>query len=250
MLGVEAAAVGEALDGLPAQIADIATRAADRTARRLGLIGLGIAVVSSILTTVVWLSVSAELDANTAADRSSQQQTDAALQRLAEANRALEDRGQAPVTVPDDPDPADAIAAAVLAQVLQQLPPGPSADQVADRLAAAVLADVLGDVRPALAAQAAAYLAANPPQPGRDGEDGQSPPCLSEPTRCQGRDGATGPAGQVGMTGPTGPQGPAGEQGPQGDPGEPGQPCPPGYSQQPVTYGLGTPGVGCVADDL
>lgn len=193
------------LDEFPRQMRRIAAQAGNRQARIIGAVTIIIAILVALIASWVAISIAQDARSTSAA---TQQQVDAALVKLQEANRALEARGQQPVQPPPDPDPAGAIAAAVLAQVLAQLPPSPTAEQVADRLTAAVLADVLGELRPEVARQTAAYLAANPP---RDGKDGETPPCFFEPTQCRGEKGETGE------------QGPQGEQ---GEPGEPGEPAP------------------------
>lgn len=54
--------------------------------------------------------------------------------------------------------------------------------------------------------------------PGPAGRDGQTPPCMSEPTQCRGTDGANGKDG---------------EEGPQGPPGPT---CPNGYTAASRTY--------------
>jgi len=64
-------------------------------------------------------------------------------------------------------------------------------------------------------------LAENPP---KDGKDGESPPCLSEPRQCRGDDGVPGAAGAEGPTGPAGascPEGYAFAPGPKLLPTEP-----------------------------
>lgn len=195
------------LDQLPQRVQRIATAtataagraAADRRSRAWGVAGIAAAVLVSLASSLVAFTALRDSAANSIAITATQQQVDAALDRLNTANRALEARGQPPVQAPPDPDPTSAIAAAVLAQVLEQLPPSPTADQVADRISAAVLADILGEIRPEVARQTAAYLAANPPQ---DGADGRDPPCLDEPRQCRGETGETGAMGPPGPPGP------------------------------------------------
>lgn len=91
---------------------------------------------------------------------------------------------------------------------------------------------------------------------GRDGADGQSPPCLSEPDQCHGPQGETGETGAKGDPGTPGPQGDKGDKGDQGDPGRPGEPgptCPDGYEPRSavITAPDGTTydGIACVRPD-
>lgn len=182
-----------------------------------------VAIVVSIATSSIAYSVaanaSARADQGVAIGQSAQRTIDDALAKLAEANKELEARGQAPVTTPPDPDPSEAIQAAVLAKVLAQLPKAPTAEQVAAILQPAVAAQVTGPSRDALASLVASYFAQNPTaaqiqaavndflsrnppapgpkgDPGRDGDKGEkgdkgdSPPCLEEASACRGADGA------------------------------------------------------------
>lgn len=196
----------------------IATRAARKESRRYGLWGVLFAVLMSLAVSLVAVSWAAKAD--TTAEQASQsaqaaQHTiDAALAELAAANKQLQERGQAPVQVAPNPDPSDAIQAAVLAKVLAQLPATPTAQQVAAQLQPAVVDAVAN--RSVLAQLVADYLAVNkPPGPtqeqiqaavdqriaenpphdgvnGRDGKDGESPPCLFESAQCRGVDGKNG----------------------------------------------------------
>lgn len=180
-----------------------------------------VAIVVSIATSSIAYSVAASAaaraDQGVAIGQSAQRTIDDALGKLAEANKELEARGQAPVTTDPDPDPSEAIQAAVLAKVLAQLPAPPAtptAEQVAAVLRPTVVAQVTGPNRDTLAALVADYLAPsgpataaiqaavdrayaqNPPKNGIDGRDGdkgepgQAPSCLSEPDQCQGKPGA------------------------------------------------------------
>lgn len=230
-----AAEAGRAEEALPRRIREIAGKAGgeagSRVARRIGLIGAILAALMSVAISTVALNTSADAKATAAT-------VSAALERLAQANNTLESRGQEPVPTPPTPDPTDAIAAAVLAQVLASLPATPTADDVAAQLRSAVTANVMGPAMDRLAAEVSNYFARNPPRQGpapspaeiqaavdrryaanppRDGEDGLSPPCLSEPRQCRGEDGTNGANGTNGTNGQDGadstvpgPQGPSG----------------------------------------
>ncbi|MBW0088217.1 collagen-like protein [Pseudonocardia sp. KRD-188] len=77
--------------------------------------------------------------------------------------------------------------------------------------------------------------------PGTPGEPGV-PGVPGEP----GEPGKTGPAGVDGVDGQDGEDG---ADGAPGTPGRDGAPCPPGSTQQQVTYGDGRTGLGCVLDE-
>lgn len=214
-----------AADRLPRQVRGVARVEAARVARRIGAIGAVLAVLASVA-----IAVAAYSTATNARDvaTANAETIELALGRLDRANDTLTARGQTPVPQPVQPDdPTEAIAAAVLAQVLASLPPSPSADDVAARIQGAVTAQVLGPTTDELARLVAAYFEANPPQPGppptqaqidaavaraiaanppRDGVDGQSPPCLSTPDMCQGADGTDGANGEPGRSVTAGPQ--------------------------------------------
>lgn len=194
------------------------------------------AIVVSVATSsiAVWIATaaSASADQAVASGQAAQRTVDDALGKLAEANKELQARGQAPVSVTENPDPSEAIQAAVLAKVLAQLPPTPTAAQVAAILQPTATAQVVGPSRDTLAelvaayyrdnptapqiqAAVAAYLQANPPERGPQGDPGiqgvqgvpgESPPCLSEPAQCRGPAGADsivpGPQGPQGLPGP------------------------------------------------
>lgn len=164
----DAAAREELVRELPARI--------ERRTRILIVWGLVAGMVLAFLTALAAVALAREAQTNSEAAvvvaTATQKQVDAALAKLNEANDELMARGQAPVPAPREAEPAEAIAAAVLAQVLAQLPPVPTADEVAQRIVPAVTANVLGPTRAELAEQVAAYLQANPPPPGVDGEDG------------------------------------------------------------------------------
>lgn len=213
----------------------VATRVARRESRRYGLWGAVftalIAIGVSLLAVSVANRASSVADQATISAQSAQSTVDGALAELKTANEQLQARGQEPVQVPANPDPSDAIQAAVLAKVLAQLPKAPTAEQVAAVLQPAVFAQVTGPTRDQLAALVADYFAQNPttsaiqaavdnylaihplqPGPkgdtGRDGDKGDkgdSPPCLEEASACRGADGANGADSTV--------QGPQGLQG-------------------------------------
>jgi hypothetical protein len=194
----------------------IATRAARKESRRYGLWGVLFAALVSLAVSLVAVSVAAK--ASTTAEQATESAQaarhtiDDALAELAAANKQLQERGQAPVQVAPNPDPSDAIQAAVLAKVLAQLPATPTAQQVAAVLQPAVAAQVTGPSRDTLAQLVSSYFADNPTTPqiqaavdsfltqhppkdgndGRDGdkgEKGDSPPCLEEASQCRGQNG-------------------------------------------------------------
>lgn len=199
------------------RVTEVATQVARKEGRKFGVV----AAVFATLIALGWsywvssVAYSAAAKAGQAEARSlsTQQTVNDAMGQLAEANKALEARGQAPVTTSPAPDQSEAIAAAVLAKVLLQLPKTPTAEQVAAILQPAANAQVIGPSRDTLAGLVAAYFApsgpgaaqiqaavdrayaANPPKDGKDGLnglDGHDPPCLSEPTQCRGADGTDG----------------------------------------------------------
>lgn len=203
-----------------------------RNWRWTNIAAAAVAIAVSFATSSItyYTSQAAAEQAQTDADRavqlgqSAKKTVDDALTELGAANQQLQERGQAPVQVAPNPDPSDAIQAAVLAKVLAQLPAPPAtptAEQVADQLRPAVVNAVTDRTR--LAALIADYFsanappgpsqeaiqaavdrayAANPPRDGRDGDkgdpglNGESPPCLSEPNQCRGEDSTVpGPPG-------------------------------------------------------
>lgn len=209
--------IDEALSAVPE-----AARAEVRGAYRWVLIAaVTVSLIVSIATSIVAINVATDASARTNAAEAAQVQhdteIDAALQRLQEANDALAARGQAPVETPAAPDQAAAVSAAVLAQVLAQLPEVPTAEEVANRIQSAVTANVLGPTRDRLAEETAAYFRANPPP--------QGPPPSVEAIRAEIRAELSrnppprGEQGERGDPGETGPQGERGEPGLQGEPG-------------------------------
>lgn len=222
---VEQAAIA-ADEALPQWVEKTATEAAQRASRRYGLVGALFAALIAVGVAVLSLSVAqaaaGEAGEARALSSSAQQTVNDALAKLEAANEQLEARGQEPVQAPPDPAPAEAIQAAVLAQVLAQLPPAPTAEQVAAVVQPAVAAQVVGPSREQIARLVADYfaqnptaaqiqaavdnfLARNPPERGPKGDKGDSPPCLSEPAQCRGQDGTNGSAGQDGQDGQRGP---------------------------------------------
>lgn len=170
-----------------------------------------VAIVATVFGMAVSIGVSSlafgESARVAAAQQDAQQQTEQnrqlaeqAYDAAKQANTQLSSRGQAqvPVPAPDSTDPTKTIVAAAAAAVLAKLPPapGPSAQQVA-----AAVGEYL-TLNPAIVPpgqiinSVAAYLKANPP--------------------------AAGPQGEPGTDGEQGSQGEQGPQGPQGDPGTPG----------------------------
>lgn len=243
----------------PRQMTRIAERAGKRAGQRegriFGVIGIVVAIVVSFLAGGLSVDNRAELALLRDAAQQRQEQTDATLARLADQNKVLEMRGQAPVPPPATDDPADALAALVLSRVVAQLPPAPTADQVAALIVASGDVSGLGPSSQQLSALAADYFGSGPGQaaidaavarayaadPPADGRDGMSPPCLAEPNQCRGADGQPGADSNVpGPEGPEGPTGPAGTA-PQ---------CPDGTALQEVQYGVtGPSGLACVFVD-
>lgn len=219
---VEAAARSQHIvDHVPRAVSRIAReqglQAGNEQGRKFGLYGL---IVALLVSTLAGLVAGGAYQTSIAA-RDEVMTVQAAVERLATANRQLENRGQEPVSLPSS-EPTDAFAAAILAQVLASLPQSPSADQVAARIQGAVVATLVGPTQDELTRQVASYFATNPPQPGpppseaaiqaavdrayaenppRDGLDGVSPPCLAEPSQCRGADGESGTDGADGAPG-------------------------------------------------
>lgn len=138
------------------------------------------------------------------------QRTDEAFAAANLANEELKRRGQQPVPLPppSEDNPQDALVAAATARVLASLPQ-PSRFTEEDFKAAynAYLMAHPPTVAPELVAQSvAAYVKANPPTPGAQGEPG--------------------------VTGQKGDQGIQGEKGEKGDQGVPGQDAPPVTASQ------------------
>jgi hypothetical protein len=231
-----------------------AQQAVRRNWRWTNLAAALVAVVVSIATSSIsyYTAQAAAADADQAIilGQSAKQTVDDALAKLTTANEQLASRGQAPVETSPDPDPTEAIQAAVLAQVLAKLPPAPTAEQVAEVVQPAVAAQVVGPSRDTLAQLVAQYFAQNPTaaqiQAAVDSYLARNPP-------------ERGPQGQPGERGEKGDKGDRGDQGlpgadstvpgPQGDTGPPGPSCPDGSHLETVQYGaLGPSGPACVFD--
>jgi hypothetical protein len=208
-------------------------QAGKRQGRIFGVVGLLVAIVVSFLAGGLAVDNAAQLAAFRTQQDQRQTQIDDTLAKLADQNELLASRGQEPVAVPPpSADPTEAIAALVLSRVIAQLPAPPAvptADEVAAAITPAVTANVLGPSQQQLTRMAADYyrsggpaeaaieaavrrvIAENPP---RDGRDGESPQCLSEPAQCRGKDGENGQDSTV-----RGPEGPVGPPGPTCEPG-------------------------------
>jgi hypothetical protein len=214
----------QAAEEEPKRLASIAARAgkaagqlaAKRENRRSGLLMLIVALLVPLLVSTIALGTSL----HTAGDVADVQ---VALERLDQANDALEARGQPPVEVPPNSTPEQVSAAAITAQVVASLPPAPTADEVASRLQGAVIGQLTGPTFGELARLSADYFRTLPAPPGPteaqiqaavDRRYAADPP---DP----GRDGAPGEQGIQGEPGVQGEQGIPGEQGPQGLPGPP-----------------------------
>lgn len=202
-------------------------RVVERQARWLGLGAVVLSLVISTATAAWTWQNSSQLAAAEVLRVQSERETDAALDSLSSANRALSARGQAPVATPNPDDPADTVAAAVTARVLTQLPAVPTAEQVAAVLGPTSLAmpPVTGPTQADLAARVASYFQANAASlqgpKGDDGTEGRRGP---GPTAAQiqaavndayaanppppGRDGQNGEKGDKGDPGERGPAGP------------------------------------------
>lgn len=217
----------------PRQMRRIATKAGARQGRLWGIITLALALVMSFLAgglaVNTRLTTAQQIAIIQAADQQQKQQVTDALDKLADANKVLESRGQQPVTAPPRPDPSDAITAAVTARVIASLPSTPTAQQVADAIVPAVTAAVVGPSQTQLAGLVAGYYQAHPPQPGPppteaairaavDASLAENPapagpkgdkgdPCLPTDAACVGPQGVQGVQGVAGPVGPAGPAG-------------------------------------------
>jgi hypothetical protein len=126
-----------------------------------------------------------------------------------QSNRQLEQRGQAPVPIPQPgtTDDINVIVAAATAKVLTSLPDlHPTAAQLGQAVAQFMAANPITPASPTpsqISAALAGYFATSPPPSGPPGPTGPS-----------GAAGASGVQGQPGPTGPAGPAGPQGAQGP------------------------------------
>lgn len=267
-----------AADRLPGKVQGIARN----EARKVGGIG---ALLSAVLAVAISVAAYSSADNARATAATTSATMNAAVQRLDQANATLVDRGQSPVPLPptSPTDPAPAVSAAVLAQVLASLPTSPSPDAVASRIQGAAATSLLGPSTDELAGQVAGYFSQNPPQSGppvtepdiraavdaalRDNppaSGAKGDPCLPSDPACVGQPGANGLDGAdgkdgsdgIGVNGIDGKNGADGKDGrdgadstvpgPVGPRGEPGPACPDGTSLQPVTFASGQTGQGCV----
>jgi hypothetical protein len=210
--------------------AHVAPRVAREEIRREGRAYFRGAVVASVITSLLigiplgLLANQFSEHANADAVRAAQFQSETRnIQQLAQsahdlgvqANAELARRGLAtvpiptPGTAPDSQVLAAASTAQVAAKIASQTSVAPTPAQIQADVAAALAALPPPPVGPApqqLNAAVQAYLAANAqglrgPQ-GDPGAPGKSPPCLSQPTQCQGAKGDQGLRGEppVGWT--------------------------------------------------
>jgi hypothetical protein len=207
--------------------AQVAPQVARQEIHREGRAYFRGAVVASVITSLLigvplallanQLSQHANADAVRAAQFQSQAQN---IQQLAQsahdlgvqANAELTRRGLAtvpiptPGTVPDSQVLAAASTAQVAAKIASQSIAAPTPAQIQADVAAALATLPLPPVGPApqqLTAAVQAYVAANAqglrgPQ-GDPGAPGKSPPCLAQPTQCQGAKGDQGLRGEPPM---------------------------------------------------
>jgi hypothetical protein len=256
----------EASTVVPRRAVREARAATDRRARRFWLPLVLVAAITSSASTAIgtYFGLAPELDelrtaqtASAAAAEEVRRIAEEAAQQASAANAELASRGQetVPVPAPGQAPDSEILVAAATARVLAELPDSQpvTASAIAQEVASYLQANPPTPVGPTMgqiADAVAAYLQANPPPAGEDGQDGESPPCLSEPNQCRGEQGERGPRG---------------EQGPKGEPGRPPTAeeirtaldayfvenpipyCPPGTTLQPIEFGItGPTGVGCV----
>lgn len=210
-----------------AQTAQAMPQAAQREVRREGRAYFRGAIVASVITSLLvgipLMSLSQRFSAYTSADeaRSAQLQASAAdIRRLAQgahdlgvqANDELARRGlatvpiPAPGTVPDSQVLAAASTAQVAAKIAAESITVPTPTQIKAEIAAQLATlppPPAGPAPQALSEAVQAYVTANTEVlRGPRGEPGKSPPCLAEPTQCQGATGGQGPRGEppVGWT--------------------------------------------------
>ena len=210
-----------------AQTAQAMPQAAQREVRREGRAYFRGAIVASVITSLLvgipLMSLSQRFSAYTSADeaRSAQLQASAAdIRRLAQgahdlgvqANDELARRGLATVpipalgTVPDSQVLAAASTAQVAAKIAAESITLPTPTQIKAEIAAQLATlppPPAGPAPQALSEAVQAYVTANTERlRGPRGEPGKSPPCLVEPTQCQGATGGQGPRGEppVGWT--------------------------------------------------
>lgn len=175
--------------------------------REVTKIAVTAAIVISVIMGAVAIGVSTlaiSEAARTSADQRAAAKDAETNRKLAEsayssaqdANRALQNRGQAPVPLPPpgDEDPTDTIVAAATARVLAQLPDTrPTAGQLAQAVAEYFILNPVGPTPGQLSSSLAKYFADNPPPPGPAGPSGQR--------GAPGQDGQPGADGQPGKDG-------------------------------------------------
>jgi hypothetical protein len=213
-----------------AQTAEAAPAVARQEVRREGRAYFRGAVVASVITSLLvgipLFLLAEEFSAYTAADQARAAQLQASADNIrqvaqsahdlgVQANDELARRGLATVPIPalgTAPD-SQVLAAASTAQVAAKLAAEsivvPTPAQIRAEIAAQLAKLPPPPVGPAadqLNEAVQAYLAANSEKlrgpRGERGEPGKSPPCLAEPTQCQGAPGEPGPRGEppVGWT--------------------------------------------------
>ncbi|HXT46269.1 MAG TPA: hypothetical protein VN748_19495 [Pseudonocardiaceae bacterium] len=213
-----------------AQTAQAAPQAARQEIRREGRAYFRGAVVASVITSLLigipLFMLAEQFSAYTTADQARAAQLQASaddIRRLAQgahdlgvqANDELTHRGLAtvpipvPGTVPDSQVLAAASTAQVAAKIAAESIVVPTPAQIRAEVAAQLAKLPPPPVGPApqqITEAVQAYVAANSEQlrgpRGERGEAGKSPPCLAEPTQCQGAQGEPGPRGEppVGWT--------------------------------------------------
>jgi hypothetical protein len=160
-------------------------------------------VISGVAAGMYFIGRQTATDAAVSALR---QQAESSKTTGEQANRTLEQRGQAPVPIPEPGRAADTevITASATARVLASLPDArPTSAQLGQAVAQYLAANPVRPGSPTpqqLGASLAGYFATNPPpsgEPGQPGVDGQP-----------GQDGQPGANGAPGEQGPQGPQGP------------------------------------------
>ncbi|MGH3919676.1 MAG: hypothetical protein ACRDSG_11705 [Pseudonocardiaceae bacterium] len=186
-------------------------------------------VVTSLLVGIPLLLLNRSIAQNTAEDQVRATQFQAASQDIRQlaqgaydlgvvANAELTRRGLAtvPIPTPGTASDSEVLSAASTAQVAAQIASQPNAVATPERIKGEIAAQLatlppppVGPTPQQLDEAVQTYLAANAealrgPQgdPGDPGEPGESPPCLAEPTQCQGAQGEQGLRGEppVGWT--------------------------------------------------
>ncbi len=188
--GVAAAhSLGESLSGK--------TNRADvwRIAGAVGCLMAALAIGVSWVAASQIVDLRAERTAEQAKATEEQGRTRQAIEALEEANRELQARGQQPVSPPPELQPEETLIAAATARVLANLPPAPmpSHEQVGNAVASYFITHPVSVAPSLVAAQVAAYLAANPPAAGERGEKGE-----------KGEPGEKGEKGDAGVKGDDG----------------------------------------------